>query len=78
MLYYYTIVFGFICINCPRCHGIPLQLSHLSEAVFGDLDVAVAHLHVDPQSLHHRQTVLVVPQVLWSIYSLGILNQRMY
>lgn len=37
---------------------------HLIEASFGNVDVAVAHLHVDPQALHHGQTVLVVPQVL--------------
>ncbi len=40
------------------------QLLYLVEAAFGNVDVAVAHLHVDPQALHHRQTVLVVPQVL--------------
>lgn len=44
---------------------MPLQLSHLIETTFGNVDVAVAHLHVDPQARHHRQTVLVVPQVLW-------------
>lgn len=38
--------------------------SHLVEAPLGNVDVAVSHLHVDPQALHHRQAVLVVPQVL--------------
>lgn len=42
-------------------HGLQ---SHLVKAPFGNVDVAVAHLHVDPQALHDRQAVLVVPQVL--------------
>lgn len=41
-----------------------LRPSYLVEASFRNVDVTVAHLHVDLQALHHRQTVLVVPQVL--------------
>lgn len=41
-----------------------LQQPHIVEAGFGNVDVDVTHLHVDPQALHHRQTVLVIPQVL--------------
>lgn len=50
-----------------------VKLSYLIEATFGNINVAVAHLHVDPQALHDWQTVLVVPQVLWS-NSLDVLN----
>lgn len=38
--------------------------SYLTEAPFGNVDVTVAHLHVDPQTFHNRKTVLIVPQVL--------------
>lgn len=40
------------------------MLHYLIEASFGNVDVAVAHLHVDPQAPHHGQAVLVVSQVL--------------
>lgn len=40
-------------VYLTRCQIIPSQLSYLVEANFGDVDVAVAHLHVDPQALHH-------------------------
>lgn len=30
-----------------------VKLSHFAEATFGDIDVAVAHLHVDPQALNY-------------------------
>lgn len=55
-------------ISIPNCGIVPLQQQqhHLSEASFGNVNVTVAHLHVDPQAFHHRQTVLVVPQVLWN------------
>ena len=38
--------------------------SHLVELGLGDVDVAVAQLHVHPQALHQRQAVLVVPEIL--------------
>lgn len=44
--------------------GLVLALRYLTEASFGNVDVAVAHLHVDPQAPHHGQAVLVVSQVL--------------
>ena len=37
---------------------------YLIEATLGDVDIAVAHLHVYPQPLDYSYTVLVVPQVL--------------
>lgn len=40
-------------VSFPKCGIIPLQPSHLVEASFGNVNVAVAHLHVDPQALHH-------------------------
>lgn len=40
------------------------ELSHLVELGLGDVDVAVAQLHVHPQALHQRQAVLVVPEIL--------------
>jgi len=39
--------------------------SYLVKATLGDVDIAVAHLHVYPQTLYYCYTVLVVPQVLW-------------
>lgn len=37
---------------------------YLIEASFGNVDVAVAHLHVDPQAPYRGQAVLVISQVL--------------
>lgn len=47
-----------------RPENILKRIYYIVEARFGNVNVDVTHLHVDPQALHHRQTVLVIPQVL--------------
>ena len=47
--------------------------AHLIVTVTGDPDARLPHLHVHNQTLHHRQSVLVVTEVLkqgWKIWFL--------
>ena len=39
---------------------------YLIIAVAGDFDAGLLHLHVHHQPFHHRQSVLVVTEVLWT------------
>lgn len=46
-------------------HAYPEKPSYLAEPALGNVNVAMAHLHVDPQAFHGWKAVLVVPKVLW-------------
>ena len=50
------------------------HLPYLVKATLRDVDVAVAHLHVYPETLYYCYTVLVVPQVLWSTVSQSLMS----